>query len=142
MNYLLPAQTLLDLCAEGSNPALEWAKSVDTRSLRVSVISIADAQAAILQVDDARERTRLDADFAALTEKMESDAGPPLPFQTGHANIWKALVNDATLAGLAQVDRQVYATAMHEGLTVVEEARPQTAALRELGVSILVPGGR
>ncbi len=140
MNYLLPTQTLLDLCAEGGNPALDWAAGVDTRSLRMSVISIADAQAAIMQVDDAQERTRLDADFAALIEKMESDAGPPLPFLSGHASIWKALINDPTLAGLAQVDRQIYATAMHEGLTVVEEARPHTAALRELGVNILVLG--
>ena len=140
MNYLLPTQTLLDLCAEGSNPALEWAKSVDTRSLRVSVISIADAQAAIMLVEDAQERTRLDADFAALIEKIEGDAGPPLPFQTGHANIWKVLINDPALAGLAQVDRQIYATAMHEGLTVLEEMRPHTAALRELGVDILALG--
>jgi predicted nucleic acid-binding protein len=140
LNYLLPTQTLLDLCAEGSNPALEWAKSVDTRSLRVSVISIADAQAAIMQVENAQERTRLDADFAALIEKMESDAGPPLPFQIGHANIWKALINDPALKRLGQVDRQVYATAMHEGLTVVEEPRPHTPALRELGVNILALG--
>jgi hypothetical protein len=139
--YLLPAQTLLDLCADGTNPALEWAKSVDTRSLRVSAISIADAQAAIMSIKDPQERARLDADFAALIAKLEGDAGPPLAFQTGHANTWKALIHDQTLAGLAQIDRQIYATAMQEGMTVVEEARAQTDALRKLGVDILVLGG-
>jgi predicted nucleic acid-binding protein len=140
LNYLLPTQTLLDLCAEGTNPALDWAKSADTRTLRVSVVSIADAQAAIMLVADAQERVRLNADFAALIAKIEGDAGPPLPFQTAHANIWKALIDDRTLAGLAQIDRQIYATAMYEGLTVVEETRPHSSALRALGVDILVLG--
>jgi hypothetical protein len=91
-------------------------------------------------VEDAQERTRLDADVAALIEKLEGDTGPPLPFQTGHANVWKVLINDRTLAGLAQVERQIYAIAMHEGLTVVEATGPHTAALRALGVDILPLG--
>jgi hypothetical protein len=138
LNYLLPAQTLLDLCADGTNPALAWAARVDTRSLRVSVISIADAQAAIMRVSDAQQRARLNADFSALIEKIVADAGPVIPFHSSHADIWKALIDDRTLAGLGQVDRQVYATAMYEGLTVVEEAQPHTPAVKALGVEILV----
>lgn len=60
LNYLLPAQPLLDLCAVGCKPTLEWADSVDTRRLPISVISIADAQATIMQVQDVQERSRLE----------------------------------------------------------------------------------
>lgn len=140
MNFLLPAQTLLDLCAEQPNAAQVWAHGVDTRSLRVSVISIAQAQAAIMRVEDAQLRARLDADFAALIAQIEADAGPPLAFETGHAEIWKALVHDRTLTGLGQTDRQVYATALHEGLVVVEERSAASAALQSLGVGLFILG--
>ena len=141
MNYLLPAQTLLDLCAEETNPAQEWARTVDTRSLRMSVISIAQAQGAVMRVEDAQARARLDADLSALIAQIEADAGPALKFDAGHAAVWKAILHDQTLTGLGQTDRQVYATAMHEGITVVEQGRPEGAALQALGVDILVLGG-
>lgn len=136
MNYLLPAQTLLDLCAEGANPAQRWSRQVDTASLRVSAISIAQAQAAVMLVGDGQVRSRLDADLSALLAQIEADAGPPLNFEVSHATVWKALMHDQTLAGLGQTDRQVYATAMYEGLAIIEEKRPASAALEALGVNL------
>jgi hypothetical protein len=45
-------------------------------------------------------------------------------------------MHEPSISGVPQIDRQVYATAMHEGLTVVEEAHPATSALRALGIEI------
>jgi predicted nucleic acid-binding protein len=136
MNYLLPARTLLDLCDVRPNAAHAWAASVNTASVRVSVISVAEAQAAVGTVTDAQSRLRLEANLLALLCSLEADSEAPLPFDAGHASIWKVLVHDATLRGLGATDRQVYATAMQDGLAVVEAAGPHTQALQALGVSI------
>jgi predicted nucleic acid-binding protein len=138
MNYLLPAQTLLDLCDQQANSARLWASGVDTTALRVSVISVAEARAAIDGVPSSQARARLDANLSALLSQIEADSEEPLAFDDQHANVWRALLNDPNLQGLGATDRQVYATAMHEGLTVVEESHAQTAALQALGVSIQI----
>ena len=138
MNYLLPAQTLLDMISEGPTPAHGWADGIDTRSLRVSVISIAQARAAIMNVADAGERTRLDTDFRALLDQLKADGGAPLAFDESQAAAWEALMLEPALKGVTQSDRMVYATAMVEGLTVVEAARAATPALQKLGVAIVV----
>lgn len=136
MNYLLPAQTLLDLCDQHANSATRWAAAIDTAFLRVSVISAAEAQAAVNAVTDSQARLRLEANLAFVLSQIEADSEAPLAFDEGHASVWRALINDATLQGLGATDRQVYATAMHESLTVVEEAGPHTAALQALGVRL------
>jgi len=138
VNYLLPAQTLLDMISGGPTPAHTWADGIDTRSLRVSVISIALARAAIMNVADAGERTRLDTDFRALLDHLKADGGAPLPFDESQAAVWEALMLEPALKGVTQSDRMVYATAMAEGLTVVEAARAATPALKKLGVAIVV----
>lgn len=136
MNLLLPAQTLLDLCDAQPNPALLWAQGVDTTRLRISVISVAEAHAAIDAVGSALVRARLGANLSALLAHIAADAGPPLPFAATHADVWRALLNDPSLQGLGATDRQVYAIALHEGLTVVEEPHRHSSALQALGVSI------
>jgi predicted nucleic acid-binding protein len=136
LNYLLPAQTLLDLCDQRRNAAHAWAGGVDTASLRVSVVSIAEARSAIDAVASGTGRARLDANLSALLSEIEADSEPPLPFDDQHAAVWRVLLGDPGLQGLGATDRQVYATAMHEGLTVVEEAHSHTPALRDLGVAI------
>jgi predicted nucleic acid-binding protein len=138
VNYLLAAQTLLDLCDQRANRARAWAERVDTTSLRISVISIAEARAAVDRVPSSQARSRLDANLVSLLSQIEADAGRPLEFSERHAGVWRALLNDATLQGLGATDRQVYATALHEGLTVVEESHAHTAALQALGVGIHV----
>lgn len=138
MNYLLPAQTLLDLCATKSNPALTWVNQVDTAELRVSVISIAEARAVIDAVTSSQSRARLEANLASLLSQIESDSDAPLAFDEQQAVVWRALLNDNTLTGLGATDRQVYATAMDLSLTVVEEVNPHTAALQLLGVTIQI----
>lgn len=138
LNFLLPAQTLLDLCDQQPNAARAWAAGVDTASLRVSVISIAEARSAIDGVPSGQVRARLDANLSALLSQVEADSEEPLVFDDQHATVWRALLGDPNLQGLGATDRQVYATAMHEGLTVVEEAHAHTAALQALGVSIHV----
>lgn len=136
MNFLLPAQTLLDLCDQHANSVRGWAAGIDTAALRVSVVSIAEARAAIDGVHASQARARLDANLSALLSQIEADSEEPLAFDDQHANVWRALLNDPSLLGLGATDRQVYATAMHEGLTVVEEHHAHTAALQALGVAI------
>jgi predicted signal transduction protein with EAL and GGDEF domain len=137
VNWILPAQTLLDLISSDATPAHAWAGSVDTRALRVSVISFAQARSAIMRVADAGVRSRLDSDFGSLIAQLEADSGvPPLPFIAAHASVWEALMHEPSVSGVPQIDRQVYATAMYEGLTVVEETHAATPALRALGIEI------
>ena len=137
MNWLLPAQTLLDLISSDPTPAHAWASTVDTRALRVSVISLAQARAAIIRVADVGLRSRLDSDFGSLIAQLEADSGvPPLQFIAAHASVWEALMHEPSISGVPQIDRQVYATAMYEGLTVVEEAHAATSALGALGIDI------
>ena len=136
MNYLLPAQTLLDLCDQQANPARRWAADIDTAWLRLSVVSVAEAQAAVNAVTDSQARLRLEANLESLLSQIQADSEAPLAFDEGHASVWRALIDDVTLQGLGATDRQVYATAMHEGLTVVEEGGPHTAALQALGVRL------
>lgn len=135
---MLTAQTLLDLCDQHPNPARAWAGSVDTADLRISVISIAEARSAIDAVPSSQVRARLDANLSSLLSQIEADAVAPLWFDDQHANVWRALLNDPKLHGLGATDRQVYAIAMHEGLTVVEEHHAHTAALQSLGVLVHV----
>jgi hypothetical protein len=138
VNWILPAQTLLDLISSDPTQADTWASSVDTRALRVSVISFAQARAAIMRIAAAGPRSRLDSDFGSLIAQIEADSGvPPLQFIAAHASVWEALMHEPSISGVPQIDRQVYATAMYEGLTVVEEAHAATAALRALGIDIL-----
>jgi hypothetical protein len=47
---------------------------------------------------------------------------------------------DSRLEGISQIDRQVYATAIAEGLTVVEERHDVTEMLKQLGLRIAIPG--
>lgn len=138
MNYLLPAQTLLDLCGSQANSARRWASGVDTTALRVSVISVAEARAAIDTEESSQARARLYANLSALLSQIEADSEEPLVFDDQHANVWRALLNDSSLEKLGATDCQVYATAMHQGLTVVEGSYDHTAALQALGVSIHV----
>ena len=135
-NFLLTAQTLLSLCSGTPNAATIWFGAQDTDQMRVSVISIAKARDAIMQVGSATERTRLDAAMNWLLSSIEADAGAPLAFEMGHAQAWQALLSEPTLAGLGVSDKQVFATAMHDGLTVVEEASVHTRAAKGLGILV------
>ena len=122
-NFLLTAQTLLSLCSGTSNAATIWFGPQDTDQLRVSVISIAKARDASMQMGSATERTRLDAAMNCLLASIKADAGAPLAFELGHAQAWQALIPEPTLAGLGVSDKQIFATAMHDGLTVVGAIR-------------------
>ncbi len=138
MNWLLPAQTVLDLISASPGPAHAWADSVDTQTLRISVVSIAQAQGAIQGVADQGLRGRLTADLTSFLAQLKADAVAPLAFTELHANIWSALIHESSIAGVPQTDRQVYATALYEGLAIVEAARAETAALMALGIAIHV----
>lgn len=137
MNWLLPAPTLAQLVASVPTAAQRWAHGVDARALRVSVISVAQLRTRIQLEPAPATRARLDVDLTTLLAQIEADSGiAPLAFSAEHALLWSHLCLEPTLAGLAQTERQIYATAMYEGLTVVEPARPQHAALRALGVRL------
>ena len=138
MNYLLPAQTLLDLCASGPTAALTWAAPMDTTTVRVCVISIAEAQSAIEDMAVGPARIQLDARLSGLLNSLEADTGPPLAFDQPHADMWRLLLNEPGIQGVGATDLQVYAIAMHEGLTVVEQPHAHTAALQQLNVKIRV----
>lgn len=138
MNWLLTAQTVLDLISADPSPAHDWAGSVDTQTLRISVISIAQAQSVIQGVADQGLRGRLTADLTSFLAQLKADAVGPLAFTEMHATIWSALIHEPSIEGVGQTDRQVYATALYEGLTVVEEARAETGQLQALGITIHV----
>lgn len=135
--YLLPAQTLLELCAEEETPAQRWSGSVDTSDMRVSLVSIAQARAAIDQLEDSHIRQRMQRDFEELLEGLAADGGAPLEFGDGAARIWQTLMHDPQLQGVTQIDRQVYATALHERLAVAEEPRRGHEAMASLGLRIV-----
>ena len=142
MNYLLSAQTLLDLCAEEPNAAQQWSQDIPAESLRISVISWAHAASEIASLDDAEVRRTVDSVFAALLNHILADAGPDglLGFERNHADQWRGLMFDSRLETISQIDRQVYATAIAEGLTVVEERHAMTEVLKEVGLRIAIPG--
>jgi hypothetical protein len=135
-NHLLALQTLLDLCASKSNAAKDWADSVTSDTLRVAHLTIAQAKATVTRCADSGKRARLWAKLSALLSALEADGGAPLAFGRGHADVWQALMVEATIAEMPQVDRQVYAMAVHEGLVVVEYRHRYTADLAPLGVRI------
>ena len=126
------------MCAEEETSAQRWARDIDTATLRLSTISVAQAKAAVMGVSDFDERIRLDAALNSFLDTIEADGGPALPFDASHAGVWQALMHNPLLAGMPQVDRQVHAQAMHEGLWVVEQAGPTTAALQSLGARIAI----
>jgi hypothetical protein len=128
---------LLDLCAEEETPAQRWAVGVDTSEMRVSFLAIAQARAAIDQVDDSQTRQRMQRDFEELLEGLEADGGPPLEFGDGAARIWQTLMHDPQLEGVPQIDRQNYATALHERIAVAEEPRRGHGAMVSLGLEIV-----
>lgn len=139
MNWLLPAQTLLHLIASTPTAAQTWAGTVQMRELRVSVISIAQARARIQLIPTHAVRSALDTDLDVVLGQIAADSGiAPLDFTRSHATMWTALSLDHSLKDVPQTDRQVYATAMYEGLTIAEPARRETPALTALGVRIHV----
>jgi hypothetical protein len=142
LNYLLSSQTLLDLCAEDVNAAQQWSRAIPAESLRISVISWAQAASEIASLDDADVRRTVESVFAALLNHILADAGPEglLGFERNHADQWRGLMFDTRLGGISQIDRQVYATAIAEGLTVVEERHDMTEVLQQLGLRIAIPG--
>lgn len=142
MNYLLSSQTLLDLCAEEVNAAQQWSRGIPAESLRISVISWAEAAAEIASLEDAEVRRTVESVFAALLNHILADAGPEglLGFERNHADQWRGLMFDSRLEGISQIHRQVYATAIAEGLTVVEERHDMTEVLKQVGLRIAIPG--
>lgn len=142
MNYLLSAQTLLDLCAEESNAAQQWSQDIPAESLRISVISWASAMAEIASLEDSDVRRTFESVFAALVNHVLADAGTEglLGFERNHADQWRGLMFDNRLRSVSQIDRQIYATAMAEGFAVVEERHEMTDVLNDVGIRVLVPG--
>jgi len=137
MNWLLSAQALAQLIASVQTPAAQWAAGIDTRGLRVSVISIAQVRMTIQARLTPSVRARWEADLDTALAHIESDSGvPPLPFTAEHARLWADLCLDTTIPTVAQIDRQVYATAMYEGLTIVEPSKPEHAVITALGVRV------
>jgi hypothetical protein len=133
---------LLDLCAEEPNAAQQWSRGIPAESLRISVISWAHAASEIASLDDAEVRRTVESVFAALLNHILADAGPEglLGFERNHADQWRGLMFDSRLETISQIDRQVYATAIAEGLTVVEERHAMTEVLKEVGLRIAIPG--
>jgi hypothetical protein len=142
LNYLLSVQTLLDFCAEEPNAAQQWSQGIPAESLRISVISWAHAASEIASIEDAEVRRTVESVFAALLNHILADAGPEglLGFERNHADQWRGLMFDSRLEAINQIDRQVYATAIAEGLTVVEERHAMTEVLKEVGLRIAIPG--
>lgn len=140
--FLLSLQVLLDLCGTTNNPARVWAQPVPTARLRLSVLTVALARAAVSGADDAQDRERLAARLVDLLAKLKADGGPPLPFIENSATTWQSYMREPTLGDMSQIDRQFYAVAFSEGLCVVEYDHQYTAALAPLGIRVQNLGNR
>jgi hypothetical protein len=139
MNWLLPASTLLQMIGTQATAATAWADGIDAKTLRTSVISVAQAMGKIQTVSDPAVRKYLETDLDTLLDHIKAESGvEPMPLRLTHAEMWMLLSRDASIAGVGQIDRQVYAVALREGLTIVEAARPEHPQLAALGVSIHV----
>ena len=137
MSWLLPAATLLQLISSAVTPARAWGEKIDVGNFRTSVISIALARVTIQMQNDPVTRMRLESDLDALTAQIHADSGlAPYSFSGEHARLWGRICLDSTIAAVSQLDRQVYATAMFEGFTVVEPHRSEHEELQALGVRI------
>ena len=135
VKYLLSLQVLLDLCGTEDNPAREWAKSVSTSRLRLSVITVAMAHHWV-NAASGRDGEHHRARLSDLLAKLKADGGEPLPFGEGAAAAWQSLISESTLRGMVQIDRQFCATAFSEGLCAVEYEHPLSPALGPLGVKV------
>jgi len=135
-NFLLSLQVLLDLCGTQANAAIRWVGPIKIRRLRVSCVTIAQAKAEVLACSDQTMRERLNARLTDLLAKIEGDGGPPLPFGAGAANVWQGFMMEPVLGDMPQVDRQFYASAVYEGLVIIEYEHDYSAALQQLGIRV------
>jgi predicted nucleic acid-binding protein len=136
--FLLSAQVLLDLCSPDDRPVTRWFAAQDTRRLRVSVISVAQARRTVQEVPAVDERSRLDLTLEQLLSDLKADGGPPLGFGAEHARVWQMLMTEPAAVRLPTADLQVCATAIHEQLTWVETGLDVDARLRGLGLRLLI----
>jgi hypothetical protein len=136
VKYLLPAQTILDLQSTEPCAAITWSSAVSTQDCRMAWISVALAFYRVDREADADLRGAIELRLRSFIAKMRADAGEPFAFTEAHADAWRVLLAAPGLDGLQTTHRQVYATAMCEGLTVVEEATRYTEALRTQGCRI------
>ena len=137
--WLLPAQTLLDLVSQAPTTAKNWADSSALSECRTSVLSVAHAYAKIEELSGTSVRKSSRAVLGTLLAFIAREANvEPLGFESRHAVVWERLIYEPTLATLRQVDRMIYATAAAEGLAVVERARPETIALQQLNIDLVV----
>lgn len=137
MNYLLTAQTLLDLVNPvAPSSAANWAAQTRRSALRVSVISVAAAAALIDELSDAPARRAFAARVEEFVNQMRADGPEPLSFTQDHARFWETLIHHQSCQGVPQSDRMVLATAMHEGLVLVDREGPLLAAARSVGAGV------
>jgi hypothetical protein len=142
VKVLLSLQVLLDLCGTTANPARDWAQSVPTARLRLSVITMALARDTVSGIPSVASRQRLGARLEDLIAKLKADGGQALPFTESAASTWRSFMREPTLGSMAQVDRQFYAAAFSEGLCVVEYEHAHSAALAPLGLEVESLGRR
>jgi hypothetical protein len=136
--FLLPAQTLLDLCADQPTGARRWADTAELRSLGVSVISKAEAYACIEESPTSAVRKSFNVTLDRLLDDIVAEGGLIHSLDDRVARQWQDMINEPSLAGLPQTARLVYATALAHNLVVVEESQPGHIALQALGVQIQV----
>lgn len=138
--YLITAQTLLDLCADEGDAhaaaAQAWADGVAADKMRISVVSVAQARAAVDGIGDISQRRGLTRRLDKLLASVTADGGPPSPFDRQAATVWQELIADPKLRGIAQTDRQVIATALERNLAIVEAPRLQHGYLKSIGLSV------
>ena len=127
---------MLDLQSTVPNLAIAWSRTVSTVDFRMSWISIAAAFHRVDREADPTIRAAVEVSLRSFLAKMRADGGEPYAFNEAHADAWRFLLSLPGLRGLAATSRQVYAIAMAEGLTVVEESNGFTATLRAQGCLI------
>ena len=133
-NFLLTLQVLLDLCGSDNNPS--HILPVKSDRIRLSVLTVAQAQSIVSASADSQDRERLASRLADLLATFRADGGPLLVFTERAAQTWQSYMREPTLGEMSQVDRQFYAVAFSEGLCVVEYEHRYTTALAPLGIKV------
>ena len=136
--YLLSARTLVDLCLDGENSAKNWFAGHLPRDMRVSVISTAHARASIDRITSVEDRDALRSRLDDLVAKLARQSGVrALAFDEICEPHWIRLMHRSGLGNAGQTDRQVWATALAHGLTIVDRRRAEHVALESLGVTVV-----
>lgn len=146
MQFLLSANTLMQLSLEGTTLASAWATEKPAADLRLSLIGVSMARAYVYALEPGRRRAWA-LSLENRINEIQQDSGRPLPLDERVMAAW-AEVRGVTLEqaaqddkgnpvieGIGQDQRFEIATAMAYGLTLVDPWAQFHDQMRDLGMA-------